>query len=292
MTDSLTIHSLLCYTRNGEGGTPAQVVIEPSSQWISQREALARELPGVTAFVGLDTPHPLPVAFFDAKGPRPDGEEAAIAVFRALGLSGRTVARRVLLDTVEGELPVQEEVFRRPTNAQVWVEVALNETSSVSPALQKTLLEALELDGPLTCAQVGSTLVLSDGSLEALRAARFNLEPLRSMIPLEIADIILHSRTSPAMLSDGYLRHVCLGGSQRLAREQAASIKAVGALGQALWAQGQRQTYYSFDQGFDLHQRCRISLWLDGETGSLTRISVGGQVHRLSVSTRTFPESP
>src|SRR5687767_557539 len=105
---TLTIHKLTTFSRNGAGGNPAFVVVEAAPLSSRARQALALELGALTAFVPQETPDPLPVAFYDRSGECTAGEHALIAVFRALALTGRTTARRIRLETVNGIVPVQE----------------------------------------------------------------------------------------------------------------------------------------------------------------------------------------
>lgn len=137
----LIIHQLLVFGRNGSG-SPVTVVQEPVPLTDVQHASLARRFGTLTGFVSQDIPEQLPAiqfdpdtgipdgavpaAFFDGNGQPTDGEAACIAIFRALANQKQTLARRVLLQTNAGYVSVQEEVFRRPPLAQVWMEQPLS----------------------------------------------------------------------------------------------------------------------------------------------------------------------
>lgn len=313
----LVAHRLSAFGRNSRGGVLTCVVLEPAPLSSSQRLNITRHLGALTAFVpaiiseqfqaivfdpGTGMPEgAVPTVFFDIQGERPDGEQAYIGVFRALAVSGMTLARRVLLETSLGLVAVQEEVFRKSPNAQVWIEQPLPPLEALAPGdplgLSAVELERLNLSPDaqqsgdaqqaanlqwICPGPTGTVLLVKGAGLEAVRAATLAPEQIKDAVPSDISDLVVFTTESSSPFSDIFVRHVSLRGD---GEERAASVAVNAMLGVLLWqhpqAEGLPKTHLLIEQGESTGQSCRISVWLEADSGDITRVSVGGPIVHL-----------
>lgn len=307
----LVAHRLSAFGRNGRGGVLTCVVLEPAPLSAEQRHQIARHLGALTAFVPAIIPEQfqaivfdpgtglpegaVPTVFFDTLGERLDGEQATIGVFRALAVSGMTLARRVLLETSQGLVAVQEEVFRKPPNAQVWIEQPLPTLEALTPEDSRGLsaagLERLRLspDAPQSSpaqwichGPTGSVLLVKGSTLETVRAAQLAPAQVQQVVPSDISDLVMFTTESSSPFSDVFVRHISLRGD---GEERAASVAVNAMLGVLLWQHGQgeglQKTYLLIEQGESIGQSCRVSVWLEADSGDVTRVSVGGPIVHL-----------
>lgn len=325
----LFIHHILVFAR-AQAGAPVAVVQEPASLDDDKRARVACRLGKPTAFVASEVPEQLPAiqfdpgtgipqgavpaAFFDAHGNPTEGEAACIAVFRALATQKQTMARRVLLETSAGYVSVQEEVFRKPTNAQVWMEQPLATLSPVEDtALLAALNEVLASAGPGSQAgaptvsawraeaapapvtrEAAQSVALSSGPplclIELPDLAALERLSALTMLPQVAVDIgidhfLFYTRSTGSPFTDLAVRHLVrlhsVAQSTQM-EERPASLWSNAALGCLLYRQGVEKTYFVVDQGAPERPRCRLSVWLEVDTGQPTRVSVGGPVAHLS----------
>jgi len=223
----LTVHRLTTFPRSGTGGCPVAVVVEPEPLTDSARHALANQLGMLTAFIPLETPDPMPAVFFDKAGRQSEGEQALLGVFRALARTQRTIARRVRIDTDRGVVPVQEEVFRTPDLAQVWVEVPVPMLIPVTDPLLE-LHTGLQISGPTGAWRAGDTLLIHGASLAAVRGAQLDPHVLRTVLPEGLTGLLLFSMETTSPFSDAHVRHVITRGA---GQEVPASITPVARAG-------------------------------------------------------------
>lgn len=296
---TLHVHSLLAFPKGSTDPTGVRltVVLEPQPLPSDVRARIARTREGITTFAPETPPDQLPAVFFDpienrpqgaisctfynALGERPDGETAYIGVFRAFALSGKTIARRVLLETALGIVQVQEEVFRRPPQAQVWIEQPL---PSLQPAAVDLtwLQQTLSLPAVPSTSACGNTLLVRLDTQSALEQLRLDL--LQPLFQAGYEEVVLFTTAPSNPFIDVALRHFVARG----AREVEGSVKVNAQLGRFLWELGVQKTYLVLEQG--LPARCRLSVWLEADEGTPTRISVGGQIHRLDHRTLSLEE--
>lgn len=287
---TLSLYQLIAFPKGTTAptGAPITVILEKTPLSTEQRAHIARKHDGITAFAPETPPEQLPAvffdpienkpqgaiscAFFDALGERPDGEAAYIAVFRAFALSGKTVARRVLLDTPLGIVQVQEEVFRRPPQAQVWIEQPL--PTLATPWLDlKPFAETLSLPATPASSISGTTLMIRLTTQHALE--QVTLESIQPLLHAGFEDVVVFTTSPSNPFIDLAVRHFARRGAQ----ETSGSVKVNVQLGRWVWELGLQKTYLVLEQGTPA--RCRLSVWLEADEGTPTRISVGGQIHRL-----------